>query len=62
MRLELTTIDPEGQGTTNCATEMSKMIPNLPTLAVAQLVVPRPSRSVVVSSRLIQVRIYMRCL
>ena len=31
MRLELTTIDPEGQGTTNCATEISKMILNLPT-------------------------------
>ena len=32
MRLELTTTDLEGRGTTCCATEMSKMILNLPTL------------------------------
>ena len=50
MRFELTTTDLEGRGTTSCATEMS----------VAQLVVPRPSRSVVVSSNLIHVRIFMR--
>ena len=31
MRLELMTTDLEGRGTTSCATEMSKMIPNLPT-------------------------------
>ena len=30
MRFELTTTDLEGRGTTSCATEMSKMIPNLP--------------------------------
>ena len=29
MRFELTTTDLEGQGTTSCATEMSKMIPNI---------------------------------
>ena len=31
MRLELTTTDLEGRGTTSCATEISKMIPNLST-------------------------------
>ena len=31
MRFELTTTDLEGRGTTSCATEMSKMIPNQPT-------------------------------
>ena len=31
MRFELMTTDLEGQGTTSCATEMSKMILNLPT-------------------------------
>ena len=31
MRFELTTTDLEGRGTTSCATEKSKMIPNLPT-------------------------------
>ena len=31
MRFELTTTDLEGRGTTSCTTEMSKMIPNLPT-------------------------------
>ena len=30
MRFEFTTTDLEGPGTTSCATEMSKMIPNLP--------------------------------
>ena len=30
MRFELTTTDLEGRGTSSCATEMSKMIPNLP--------------------------------
>ena len=29
MRLELTTTDLEGRGNSCCATEMSKMIPNL---------------------------------
>ena len=66
MRFELTTTDLEGRGTTSCTTEMSKMIPNLPTfhwrrsLPVVQLVAPRPSRSVVVSSNLIHATIYMR--
>ena len=31
MRLELATTDLEDRGTTSYATEMSKMIPNLPT-------------------------------
>ena len=73
MRFELTTTDLEGRGTTSCAAEMSKMIPNLPifhwrrtlprsklteqTGTVTQLVVPRLSRSVVVSSNLIHARI-----
>ena len=60
MKFKLTTTDLKGRGTTSCATEMSKMIPNLPTFLVVQLVVPRPSRSVVVSSNLIHARIYMR--
>ena len=67
MRFELTTTDLDGRG----VTEMSKMIPNRPTfhwrqwnvgmlgiildISVVQLVVPRPSRFVVVSSSLIHV-------
>ena len=31
MGFELTTTDLAGRSTTSCATEMSKMIPNLPT-------------------------------
>ena len=59
MSFELTTKDLEGRGTTSCATEMPKMIPNL-SISHWRKTLPRPSRSVVVSSNLIHVRIYMR--
>ena len=46
----------------SCANEIVGSLGIVLDISVAQLVVPRPSRSVVVSSNFIHVRIYMRSL